>query len=401
MRIGIDVRYLSHGLMGGIHTYVQHFVPALIELAPDHRIYLYADTKRPFELQGVPDHVTVRFLPWVNPLSSILNDLFLLHGQMAHDSLDVVHFTANYGFGPSQVPTIITLHDAINILPLREIVRGHPKTPHTVAMMSYVHFCTKAALSRADLVLTTSAHARCEIARYAGFDPQRIVPVPHAPLPDARRIDDAAVLSEVLQRYGLKRPFVLADALKNPTALVEAWRLLPRELREDNEIVFFSRHLNSSQIINRAAAAGYARLLVRPPREDLIALYSMAKAFVFPSWIEGFGIPVLEAMACGAPVIASNRGAIPEVAGDAALLADVDDIKLLAEHITLVLSKPDEAQRLRERGFSRASQFSWQDTARRILESYGRVVPETPRRDDSLKKLSGDDGGSLEPVPPR
>src|SRR5438309_241901 len=145
MRIGIDVRYLSHGLVGGVHTYIAHFVPALIDLAADHQIYLYTDTKRPFELHDLPDHVTVRLLPWL--------------------------------------------------------------------------------------------------------DPQKIVPVPHAPTPDLRRIEDTAVLTDVRRRHGLARPFVLADALKNPAVLVRAWRRLPAELRDSREIVFFSRRPDPLPIV--------------------------------------------------------------------------------------------------------------------------------------------------------
>src|SRR4029434_6052312 len=98
MRIGIDVRYLSHGLIGGVQAYVANVVPEIINLATNHRIFLYADTKCPFELHALPQHVTRRLLPWRSPLSSAYNDAFMWR-QMANDQLDVVHFPANYGFG--------------------------------------------------------------------------------------------------------------------------------------------------------------------------------------------------------------------------------------------------------------------------------------------------------------
>jgi glycosyltransferase involved in cell wall biosynthesis len=369
MRIGIDVRYLSHGLIGGVHTYVTHLVPALIELAVDHPIFLYADTKCPFELSNLPKHVVVRYLPYRNELSSLYNDFFMKR-VVAHDRLDVMHFPANYGFGPDGARQVVTLHDEINILPWAEIIRGHPKNPRTVAMMTYLHLCTRAALRQTHLILTVSEYARSQIARHSGFDSQRIAAVWSAPTPDLRRIEDQAVLAEVRRRHGLTERFVLADALKNPAVIVRAWRRLPPGLRAGREIVFFSRRPDPLPIVREAVAEGIARLLVRPAWADLIALYSQAEAFVFPSWIEGFGLPILEAMTCGAPVITSDRGSIPEVASDAALIMDAGDDDTLAKYLTRVLTSAEEAQRLRALGAARAAQFSWTHTARRTLDCY-------------------------------
>ncbi len=379
MRIGIDVRYLSHGLVGGVHTYIAHLVPALLELTHAHEVVLYADTKRPFELTNLPAHVQVRLLPYRNGLSSIYHDL-TLQRIMATDRLDVVHFPANYGIGPRGARTIITLHDAINILPLREIIRGHAKSPRTIAMMTYLHTCSTYAIRRADRILTVSHHAAREIARAGNLPIDRIVPVPHAPTPDLRRITDAQVIRDVHTRHGITGGFVLADALKNPAALVRAWRRLPADIRRGRTIVFFSRRPDPLPIVFDAVCTGDALLLVRPSREDLIALYSSADAFVFPSWIEGFGIPVLEAMTCGAPVIASDRGSIPEVAGGAALLADAEDDGRFAEHLHTIYTVPEQATRLRQAGFARARQFSWTMTAERVLACYESALQPATNR---------------------
>jgi glycosyltransferase involved in cell wall biosynthesis len=370
VRIGIDARYLSHGLVGGVHTYVTGFISALSELA-EHQLYLYADTKQPFELDGLPDRVTVRYLRWNSPLTSLYHDFFLWR-RMARDRVDVAHFPANYGFGPPAARTVITLHDALTVIPLLRILRGRGsrRSPRSLALACYLHTCTRLALRRAHMLFTDSLAAKQEIVKNNGFDPQRIHVVPPGLTPDVRPMEDPTLLSAVRQRYGLTQPFVLADALKNPAALVCAWRLLPRELREGRQLVFFSRRSDLLPVVRQAIASGEASLVVRPPREHLIALYSLAETFVFPSWIEGFGIPLLEAMACGAPVVASDRGAIPEVAGEAALLADAEDPAALAEHLARVLGDPSEAERLRERGFARAAQFSWHHSARRILEGY-------------------------------
>ena len=120
MRIGIDVRYLSHGLVGGVHTYIKHFVAELCAIAADHQIVLYADTKRPFELNDLPPYVTLRLLPYRGPQSSVYLDYIGLRHAMARDRLDVVHYPANYGFRVPGARVVVTLHDALTIMPLRE-----------------------------------------------------------------------------------------------------------------------------------------------------------------------------------------------------------------------------------------------------------------------------------------
>lgn len=373
MRIGIDVRYLSHGLLGGVHTYLANLLPELIKLAGDDQIYLYADTKRPLELVEIPPHVTVRLLKWRNPISSIRND-FAIRRQMARDGLDVVHFPANCGIGPANVATVITLHDAINVLPIYEILRGHPKRPRVMATMVYLHYWTLASVRRADVILTVSNYAKHEIVRYTALPTERVVPISHAPTADLGRVTDTQILETVRVRHGLPEAFVLADALKNPQTVIGAWRRLPREMRANRRIVFFSRSPTPPAIVAEAVAAGDAQLLVRPSRSDLIALYSMADAFVFPSWIEGFGLPVLEAMVCGAPVVASDRGAIPEVAGGAALLADAHDEVGFARHLANLLSSSWLAATLREKGHQRATSLTWTTVAAETLQQYGVAV---------------------------
>jgi glycosyltransferase involved in cell wall biosynthesis len=371
MKIGIDARYLSHGLVGGVHTYIQHFLPALIDVAAEHTLLVYADTKRAFDLDASqwPARASLVLLPYKNGLSSIKHDLFMTR-QLARDGVEVIHFPANTGTGPANARTVLTLHDEINILPVREIWRGHQKSLKTMAMMTYLHAMSSMAVHRASVIVTVSEYAKRRIAEVGKINPDRIHVVPHAPTPQFKRIEDPVVLAEVRKRHALPARFVLADALKNPAVLVRAWRMLPAELRADRKIVFFARRPDVLPIVTEAAAAGDAVLLQRPPREDLIALYSMADAFAFPSWIEGFGIPVLEAMICGAPVLASDRGSIPEVAGNAALISDAEDAVALAANLTRVLSDEATALTLRNRGLTRAAQFTWRKTAEQLLQAY-------------------------------
>ena len=371
MRIGIDIRYLSHNLVGGVHTYVKYLVPALLEHADKYEFFLYADTKSNLELLEIPAQAQLRLLPWRNGFSSIWLDFVKLKRAMAEDKVDIAHFPANYGFAPNHTKTVITLHDEINIMPWRKILRGHQKNLQTMMMMSYLHLCSSIALRKADRILTVSEYSKQQIERYAGeFNPEHIIAIHSAIEPGVEQITQTEVLAKVRDRYQIKRPFILADALKNPAVIVRAWQRLPENLKAQYQIVFFSRRPNPLSVVQEAVEQEYAQLLIRPTRKELIALFSQAKIFVFPSWIEGFGLPLLEAMACGAPVIASNRGSIPEIAGEAAIIIDAEDDASLAEHLTRLLTTPGEAAMLQKKGFERAALFSWQHTAQKVLTCY-------------------------------
>jgi glycosyltransferase involved in cell wall biosynthesis len=373
--------------MGGVHRYITYLVPALMRIAPQHTFFLYADTKFPFELTNLPENATLRTLNYKNGLSSVYHD-FTMRGLMAQDQIDIAHFPANYGFGPTDARTIITLHDEINILPWREIMRGHRKQLRSMVMMTYLHFCSTTAVNRAHLLVTVSNYSKTKILDNSHIAPDRVVVAPSGPAPTMHRVEDTATRDDVRQRHQLSKKFVLADALKNPGVLVKAWGLLPEALRNNTQIVFFSRTPTPPPVVTEAVSAGYARLLVRPSNEDLMALYSMAEAFIFPSWIEGFGLPLLEAMTCGAPVIASDRGSIPEVAGNAALLSDAEDADTLAKHIRQVLTSPEEAERLRQLGYARAAQFSWDNTAKKVLSCYERSLDLPDAIASASKSLS-------------
>lgn len=169
----------------------------------------------------------------------------------------------------------------------------------------------------------------------------------------------------------LDKPYVLAvgtiEPRKNLERLVAAWLHLPDEIRERHDLALVGpRGWDDGSILAAAAAAG-AKILGRVSDEELHALYAGAACFSYPSLYEGFGLPVLEAMAAGAPVVTSNVSSLPEVAGDAALLVDPHDVPALADAIARVLGDRALADDLRTRGRAQAARFSWERTARETL----------------------------------
>ncbi|MGD9904516.1 MAG: glycosyltransferase family 4 protein [Vicinamibacterales bacterium] len=366
LRIGIDARYLSHGLVGGVHTYLTRLLPELIAAAPDDRFHLYADTKAPFELEA-PVGVTVRTLPWRHPGSSVWTDWVRLQRAMARDRIDVGFFPANHGFGPAGAATVVTVHDALNLLPLAETFRphGHARTPRSLLTAAYLKAATTASIRRATRIVTMSAYSRDTIVAACGRAPEDFAVVHHGAPPKIPV--GAAEIAGVVAATGVRPPFVLADGLKNPSVLLEA-----RERRRGDadplSYVFFARHARVLPELAAAADRGAVRLLVRPSSAELAALYAAAAVFAFPSWVEGFGIPLLEAMTYGAPIVAAARGSIPEVAGPAAILFDPEDAGALAEALDRA-TDPAEAARLRAAGTERVRGFTWRRSAMQTLDA--------------------------------
>ncbi len=239
----------------------------------------------------------------------------------------------------------------------------------------------KASAERADAVITVSNFARSEIAELLGTSHERIRVIYNGISPTFRPCHDEGGMDRVRAKYGIPGPYLLfvgnIEPRKNLEALVRAfceahhaggsipflviagykdwyfeslWEVV-RTLRAEDAIIF-------PGVVDGA---------------DLPSLYSGAELFVFPSLAEGFGIPIIEAMACGTPVVASNTTSIPEIAADAALLVDPMDTDALVAAIQTALSDSDLRQALVEKGLRRAQQFSWERTAFETLDVYRKI----------------------------
>ena len=369
MRVGLDIRYLSHGLTGGVRTYVHHLAHRLPGVASDLEFVFYADGKAPLELGDLPANVTLRMLPWRSAWTSLWNDRRVA-SRMDTDRIDVAHHPGNYG-RRGRCPMILTVHDSLNLFPLRKQVRGLYSRPRLLAATVYLAWRTRTDIARADRIITPSEHARQDLHQRTAFPLDRITAIHSAAGPEFRPIEDRAALEALRARLGLRRGVILADAIKNPLALVRAYGGLPTDIRDTYDVVFFSRETRPRDELARSLTRTPAlRFIARPATTELAGLMNLAAVFVFPSWYEGFGLPLVEAMQCGTPVMGSTRGSIPEVVGGAGVLFDVDDPSELTNHLARVLGSEEERQEMRRRSLARATAFNWERTARQTADVY-------------------------------
>jgi glycosyltransferase involved in cell wall biosynthesis len=372
MRIAFDVRYISHGLTGGVRTYVYHLAKELPHAAPQHEFYFYADAKASFELPNLPANVVLRVLPWNGLLSSIRND-FLIGRFMERDHVDLVHCPGNYG-PRVNVPLVVTLHDALNAFPMSQHLRGFGRRPRQIAMMLYLGRQTRATLTRASRLVTVSHHARLDIAEKTGYPLDRIDVTYEAASEEFHVIDDRDALERCRLRHNLAEHVILADGIKNPQALITAYLGLSTPIKDRTSLVFFSREPVPRLPVASALADARIRFIARPTTPELVELMNLATVFAFPSFYEGFGLPLVEAMRCGLPIVASSRASIPEIVGDAGLIFDLEAPDGFRVRLSEILENDSVQRELRTHALARAKRFNWQDTAHRTLAVYETAV---------------------------
>ena len=279
--------------------------------------------------------------------------------------MHVPHFAApRYTHG---IPTLVTIHD---VVPLRL-----PEYRASAPAQLYSRLVSWAA-RHADMVVAVSEHAKADIIELLGVAPDRVRVVVEAPAPGYRPVQDPAKLRSVRAKYGLGDRYVLnvggLDARKNIAGLIGAFAAVYHDIGDPDLQLFIageSKLLGTSPVFPDwrplAAQFGIAGQVICTPigEYDLPALYSGAACFAFTSLYEGFGLPPIEAMACGAPVVCSDRTSLPEVVGSSGLLADPTNIEAFGTAMMRVLTEPEYADDLRLRGLARAKQFTWDQVA--------------------------------------
>lgn len=374
MRIAFDGTTLTPGRTG-VGYYTEHLLQHLareVEATGDELVVI---SNQPIQTeQPLPRHVRVhdghRFpirIGWMQ-----------LRAARALESLapDVAHFTNGMVPAGSGVSTVVTIHD----MSLRLYPRCHP-----VRRLLLNRPLMHVAIRRASAIVTVSHNTRRDLLRLHDLAPDRVSVVHEAASPVFRPIRDRVRLETVRAKYGLPGRFILyvgtIEPRKNLGRLIDAFAQaraagIPHELVCVGPYGWSSRDLAGR--IERLGLSRHVHFTGYVPFEDLPVIYNLGELFVFPSLYEGFGLPVVEAMASGTPVLTANTSSLAEVAGDGAETVDPMNTEALAVAIRRLAT--DEALRrdLAERGWRRSQAFSWARTAKDMLAVYqraaGRVV---------------------------
>ncbi len=359
----------------GAGMYTLNLIQALARVDHDHRYVIYARAATMARLDGLPPSFEVvdigpksrpARLFWEQTLLPL--DLRRRGAALLHSP----HHTTPVAYCPC--PRVLTVHDvAFFLLPDR----------YPLVRRIYFQLLTFLSARRARGVIVPSHSVEEEARGFLGLRPDRFF-VTHEGVDAAfRPLDRAACSKLARERYGLPDGYLLSlgtrEPGKNRGAILWALRYLldhglDLHLAIAGQAAWGADEENALVaqlgLRDRVHFTGYVA------QDDLPALYNGAALFLFPSLHEGFGLPVLEAMACGTPVIASNVSALPEVAGDAALLVDPHDAHAIADSAAYLLTNPEEAERLRAAGLNRAARFTWDACAEATLDVYRRLLGE-------------------------
>lgn len=365
MLIGIDASRAATAQATGTEVYSQHLIRALIDAAPDRYFRLYFN-RPPGDDRLLADHVESCVIPFPRLWTHIRLSL-----EMARRAPDVL-------FVPSHVLPL--LRPRRSVATIHDLGYRHFPGAHPAAQRLYLDWSTRWNARTSARVIADSRATKDDLVRFYHTPAGKIIVAYPGLDPALRRVEDPQRLQEIESRYGIAGDYLLTlgtlQPRKNLTRLIEAFS---RSQAQAYQLVIAGKkgwlyndlfaQVSRLGLSHRVIFTGYL------PDEDKPALISGATALVFPSLYEGFGFPVIEAMACGTPVVCSNTSSLPEIAGDAstgteqaaALLVDPLDVAALAAAIDRILSDSVLRWTLIARGYIKAAQFTWQACARTVL----------------------------------
>jgi glycosyltransferase involved in cell wall biosynthesis len=267
---------------------------------------------------------------------------------------------------------VVTVHDLAFL--------QYPETA-VPALAAYLNKVVPESVSSADVVAANSHTTKQALIEYYKTPPEKITVIPCGVAPYFKRITDPVLLEATRHKFDLKRPIVLSvgtlEPRKNHLGLIKAFYEVQQHKENSAQLAIAGGqgwlYEDTLRTVRELKLENKVRFLGRVSDLELITLYSLADVFAFPSFFEGFGIPPLEAMACGAPVITSNTSSLPEVTGDAAIQVDPHDIHALANAIARLLGDEHLREKLRQKGYLQAQKYTWSKAAHKMLSVYQKL----------------------------
>lgn len=365
MRIGFDAR-LVYYQQAGIGQYILQLVQGLARLSSPHELLVLRSRKAP--PLALPPHVRQARL-WTP--SHHRQESAALLAELLGKRLALLHspdFIPPFG---GRFCSVITIHD-LNFIHFPEFL-----TPESARYYEQIH----RAVGRADHIITDSDWTREDVLNHLGAPPERVTTVHLAANPVYRPITTRSEIRQALTRYGLPTDFIIfvgtLEPRKNVPALLKALRLVRNQGLDIHLAIVGRKGWLYEEIfatLTQLKLGAFVHFLENVPNQDLALLYNAASCLALPSHYEGFGLPPLEAMACGTPVVVSNRASLPEVVGDAGLLADPESPEELSEALARVLQDSNLRASLSQRGLMRAGEFSWARAAHETMAIYEQVL---------------------------
>jgi glycosyltransferase involved in cell wall biosynthesis len=385
MRIGINALFLQKPTTG-MGQHLLHLLEGLDSLEEKDQQYtlLAPRFRRAYTVRAPQLSNRFREVEVVSALARLGENVEQVWWEQAgivlagtRERVDLLH--CPYWSNPvwSPWPTVVTVHDVIQfVLP-----------EYAWRKISRLYFgLVSAGARRADAVITVSECSKRDIEKLLGLPPERIHVIGNAVDASLFPVRDPWLLANVRERYGIGPRFVLYfggfDLRKNVPRLIQAYARLPERLRREYQLVIAGRYQHLGHplypdprvTVHSLGLEGNVVFTGQIREQDKGPLYSAATLFAFPSLYEGFGMTPLEAMACGTPVVTSNRSALPEVVGDAGVLVDPYDTDAIAQALAEVLENTGLREELSRRGLERARRFTWPQVAEQTVRVYKEIL---------------------------
>jgi glycosyltransferase involved in cell wall biosynthesis len=387
VKIGIDatgIWGLKDGLLNGIMRYTIHLINNLIEIDKDNQYYIYCRDEIPVHLNR--EHSSVTFRVFKSRNRKILQQVKLPIAALC-DRLDLMFFPYHSASLLSPCTSIVVIHDLHPFVIPQRYEKIHSVSASGKGLVYsinkiYWEKMLRWSAKKMDGIIAVSQATKKDIVNIFGVPPEKVYVTYEGVDRSYFNTDTEDMDPEKFRKkYNLPDRYILCvgtHAYKNIEGIIKTIHILKNKYSDTVKVVIAGNKAYLSddifELIARLELEDQIIFTGFFPGEDLKHLYHCAELFLFPSFYEGFGLPILEAFACGIPVVTSTAGALPEVAGDAALLADPDDPDEIASAVNKLLSDNHIIEEKRQKGFEQVEKFSWEESARLTLDLFTKLL---------------------------